>query len=596
MNNTAIIICGGGSYGALVLDALRSKTAEQSYFVWDERENREFHPAFVDVVKLNLSGGVMPSILDQFSSIEFYVAEGKGSSRYEFATAVRRGFGQDARTSFPTFVHHTAVVSPGAAIQPGCFIGPHSVVHTHASVGEFVFMTNNVIIEQDCTICDFVTMHSSSVLLEGAKISAFTIIGANALVKEQCSIAAPHTVVDSGAVVVENIDRSGGNLTARPDEPAAVDENEMDQESSIRWCYKKPFDLERFAHYLQPSIVAGHLTNDGPLQAVLTEKVQSLVKSKSRALLACSGTAALHALCTGWSLKRGRKLKWVTQAFTFPSSFDGPLHDSFVADIDPVWRGPCQKILEQHKEEFDGVIITNAFGFQTEILEYERWCQRNDKLLISDNAATPIGFVDDEQKTCLHDIGDGSIISFHETKPFGRGEGGAILAKREVLSFVHQAMNFGYDIPRQIRVPERSCSNWRMSDIAAAAICDHLDIVLEDQWVRKLNELAIFAEGELERNGLAFAFPIRYPTVLSCVFVKHLHGTMPANIVLNALHSRNIEAKQYYRPICDRSDAPVAWEVYDSTICLPFHVGISKCELALAIKLTGRICRETISD
>lgn len=596
MKKSAIIICGGGSYGALVLDALRGKTAEHDcYFVWDERENEEFHHAFVDIVKLNLSGCSMPSILDQFSSLEFYVAEGKGSSRYEVATAVRRGFGQDARTCFPTFVHHTAVVSSSASIESGCFIGPHSVVHTHVSIGEFVLLTNHVIIEQDCTICDFATLHSSSALLEGAKISSFTTVGAHALVKEQCSITAPHTVVDTGAVVAENIVTTGGLLVVRPDEPALVDEVKMDQTICIRWCYKKPLDRERFTHYLQPSIVAGHLTNDGPLQAVLTEKVLSLVQSRSRALLACNGTAALHALCTGWSLKKGRKLKWVTQAFTFPSSCGGPLHDSFVADLDPVWYGPCQKFLEQYKEEFDGIIITNVFGFHSNILEYERWCQRNDKLLISDNAATPIGFIDDDQKTCIHDIGDGSIVSFHETKPFGRGEGGAIFAKREILSFVHQAMNFGYDIPRQIRVPDRWCSNWRMSDIAAAAICDHLDFVIEEQWVKKLNELAIFAESELEKNGLAFAFPIRYPTVLSCVIVKLLHGTMPANQVLTALHSRNIEAKQYYRPICDRPDAPVAWEIYDSTICLPFHVGISKSEFALVIELVGCICRETIS-
>ena len=44
-------------------------------------------------------------------------------------------------------------------------------------------------------------------------------------------------------------------------------------------------------------------------------------------------------------------------------------------------------------------------------------------------------------------IGDGSIISLHETKPLGRGEGGAVFVSAEMVPFVHKALNFGYDIP-----------------------------------------------------------------------------------------------------------------------------------------------------
>ena len=44
-------------------------------------------------------------------------------------------------------------------------------------------------------------------------------------------------------------------------------------------------------------------------------------------------------------------------------------------------------------------------------------------------------------------IGDGSIISLHETKPIGRGEGGAVFVSSDMAPFVHKALNFGYDIP-----------------------------------------------------------------------------------------------------------------------------------------------------
>ena len=58
-----------------------------------------------------------------------------------------------------------------------------------------------------------------------------------------------------------------------------------------------------------------------------------------------------------------------------------------------------------------------------------------------------------------------------------------VFAKRDVISFVHQTINFGFDIPNQIHVPICTCSNWRMSDIAAAAICDHIDSI-NNQWVK----------------------------------------------------------------------------------------------------------------
>lgn len=191
-------------------------------------------------------------------------------------------------------------------------------------------------------------------------------------------------------------------------------------QAPIRWCPLKPWDHQAFQQTLQPSLDKRQLTNGGPLQAVLAAKLQALTQSARRVLPAASGTAALHSLVAGWSIKLGRPLRWATQAFTFPSAMQGPLFDSIVVDQDPVLGGPSLKALEAIVGTIDGVIVTNPFGLQTAISTYEAWCKDKGLLLLFDNAASAVGFV--EGRSSIHDAGDGAFISLHETKPIGRGE------------------------------------------------------------------------------------------------------------------------------------------------------------------------------
>jgi dTDP-4-amino-4,6-dideoxygalactose transaminase len=104
----------------------------------------------------------------------------------------------------------------------------------------------------------------------------------------------------------------------------------------------------------------GHVTNDGPLQGVLEAKIQGLLRTKNCVLLCCNGTAALHALVAGLSLQKGKDLRWVTQAFTFPSAIQGLLFNSLIVDNDANFFGPSIQELNAKKDSFDGVIVTNT--------------------------------------------------------------------------------------------------------------------------------------------------------------------------------------------------------------------------------------------
>jgi dTDP-4-amino-4,6-dideoxygalactose transaminase/acetyltransferase-like isoleucine patch superfamily enzyme len=499
------------------------------------------------------------------------------------AASVEERFFRDSRLCFPSLIHESAFISPTAHIGQGCFVGPLAVINTASTLGDFCLINTNAIIEHDCVLGDFVTVNPKAIALGSVRISDLATLGSNAAVRDTCSVAA-ETLIGMGAVVVKDIDDPlmgfWGGIPAKP----VFQPSQSASNGRLRWCYKKPFSSENFLKYLAPSLAAGHMTNNGPLQVVIEGKLKHMVRSNREVLMACNGTAALHALVAGIYMFSGHASRWVTQAFTFPSSIQGPLSESIVSDIDPVYHGPCMRFLEEHQSEFDGVIVTNVFGHLVDVLHYESWCQDHGKYLVFDNAASPVGFLRDGR--CIHDVGAGAIISLHETKPFGRGEGGAILTSRDVAPFVHRAMNFGFDISNQQREPNRQSSNWRMSDIAAAGICDHFDTMISKNWEERLQELTRFAIQELTTRGHQLAFPIAFPTILSCLFIR-LQEPCDAEATCGRLNNFGIEAKHYYCPLVSRAEAPESWKLYDSTVCLPFHLGLSEEDIGRMIHILG---------
>lgn len=143
----------------------------------------------------------------------------------------------------------------------------------------------------------------------------------------------------------------------------------------------------------------------------------------------------------------------------------------------------------------------------------------------------------------------------------------------DLYKFVHQAMNFGFDIAIQVRIPNRRASNWRMSDIAAAAVCDHFDYLVAQDWLERYQNLLRKAEALMAEHGIKFAIPLRYPTVVSCLFIcvpPAQSGN--AEALCKTLNALGYEAKHYYYPLGPREECPLAWKLYDSTICLPFHL------------------------
>jgi dTDP-4-amino-4,6-dideoxygalactose transaminase/carbonic anhydrase/acetyltransferase-like protein (isoleucine patch superfamily) len=512
---------------------------------------------------------------------------------------------------FPVVTHPTAFISSSAKLGQGCFVGPVAVVHTNSTVGDFCIINTHGVVEHDCYIEEFCNVNPGAIVCGVVQVMSESTIGANATVRDHTSIALG-SVVGMQAGVVSSICKPGevhigtpskvkyqenipiprqlstgskensyaSHLENQGGEGEEIFSNavESNANAKLTWCLVKKFNYKRFHNYLLPSLMKGHLTNDGPLQRRVTEKIKEFCGSKKTVLMTTNGTSALHVLATAWEMKLSKRLRWATQAFTFPSSIQGPLCDAVVLDMDEELLGPSLLQLQELKDSIDGVIVTNIFSQVCDCVAYENWCKENGKILLLDNAATAVHFASDGRS--IHDIGDGAFVSLHETKPLGRGEGGALFVTPCLHLYAHRAMNFGFNIYSSERIPHRFASNWRMSDFAAAALCDHIDHVKDKNWVGKHEELMKFTIQEISSKcpGMRLYNDIRFPALLSCLFLTFPSASCDFDLVATYLHRCNpsIEAKRYYRPLSSQEEAPVAWNLFQKSICLPFHIGLTQ--------------------
>lgn len=369
--------------------------------------------------------------------------------------------------------------------------------------------------------------------------------------------------------------------TSQNDSPCrARGSSTSEKKGDVTWCPFKPFDFAVFEKYLKPSVQARHMTNGGPLQKVLAARLAALTGSSRVVVPVANGTAALHALAYAWALHRGRPLRWATQAFTFPSSMQAALADALIVDLDEEHRGPSVRDLEDNKEFIDGIIVTNVFGLSADLGKYEAWCSENGKLMLLDNAATPVGVIGGR---CIHDYGDGAMVSLHETKAIGRGEGGAAFIPEKLERDFHRVICFGFDVPSGQRVGSPLASNYKLSDISAAACLSYLDILEVKNSLHHLSQLSAHAQAQVCKvPGISISsWRVHEPRLWGCLPIT-VPGDADVEAVCTALNAlpRRIECKRYYRPLIeDRERAPTAWRVFDRTICLPLHADMSPADV-----------------
>jgi dTDP-4-amino-4,6-dideoxygalactose transaminase len=312
---------------------------------------------------------------------------------------------------------------------------------------------------------------------------------------------------------------------------------------------------------MTPAQETNVFANGGYCTKTLEERAREMLKiSDNKAVIATSsGTSALHAILFAMMRHNNANMRVCTQDFTFPSSSQGPATGPIITDID---QNCNMNIYDEYAHNYGQIyIVTNCFGHIQDLDSILLYGQEHKKIIIFDNAATPYTFLNGIN-TC--NLGQASFVSLHHTKHIGFGEGGLAIVDNHLEEGVRVACNFGL-VDKQFN--ERA-SNFKMSEIAAAAILQYWDSFNIDELQEKLVNNYYEKLYEINR-GYGGAVHPNYsdddkflPSCLPFIFDKPtIEEDFPDE-----------DCKKYYHPL---RELPISKQLYNKIICFPITEGIN---------------------
>lgn len=313
------------------------------------------------------------------------------------------------------------------------------------------------------------------------------------------------------------------------------------------------------SQYLIESYKKQQFSNFGPLVLQLESRVMNCTGAQNiHVISCCNATVGLDML-----VKSYNKTRIAVQSFTFVSDYMNSLSSAYIVPLRQ--DGKCGPDINLIPKDTELLVVTNCFNYmhKSTIKEYVDFCKSRGIIILFD-FATQTDLKD------MDEIGDGAIISLHDTKPLGRGEGGLIITPARIGDRVRSLIALGKNMTEHTEI--QLGTNGKMSEIQAAYILDWWDVwfkYVQVDFVKRFNELYSIV---LEK-GLQFMFPAeklehQLPNVIT------IRGKIPKEE-----NSLRIPFRQYYKPLCDNDE--YAMNLYKNCVCIPIlpHVPLSEYKM-----------------
>jgi dTDP-4-amino-4,6-dideoxygalactose transaminase len=297
---------------------------------------------------------------------------------------------------------------------------------------------------------------------------------------------------------------------------------------------------------------SNHFTNFGPFEREFCERIADYVGGGVHAVTFANATLGLVAAISG-VLGRGDGTRGVVvPSFTFaagPSALEWNGYAPVFIDIEPSGLQPsiasAQAALDRYGEAIAGVLLCNSFGIgNVEIDAWLAWAGERGLPLVIDSAAGFGSLYVDGSK--VGTAGLAEVFSFHATKPFGIGEGGAVVTKdHELARRLTTFQNFGFG---EASETETLGLNAKLPELAAAIGLRQFarfDSLLDD----RRGVLAAYAAA---LEPLGFEFPQNIERSSGCFASVLLPSAADRDGAISALRADGIGARHYYAPAVHR--------------------------------------------
>ena len=329
------------------------------------------------------------------------------------------------------------------------------------------------------------------------------------------------------------------------------------------------------------------ITNRGELVLELEEKLKLHLNLK-HILITNNGTIPIQIALK--LLGKGGEI--ITTPFSYVATSAAIVWENctpIFVDIHPEYLTIDEtKIEEAITDKTTAILATHVFGNPCAVDIIETLAKKYNLKVIYDAAHC---FGVQYQGKSIFEYGDVSTCSFHATKLFHTGEGGALFTNDTDLQ--HQLFyshNFGHNGPLEFH---GLGINGKMSELQAAmglAVLPHMKKIVSER-----KKIVDFYNSNLDFSKIK-ALKIRDSTNWNYsyfpIIFKDVNILLKVERILNSL---NIVPRRYFYPslnnlsyLKDNVEMPVSDSIVSRILCLPLYVGLEKKQLLQIVSLINK--------
>jgi dTDP-4-amino-4,6-dideoxygalactose transaminase len=347
--------------------------------------------------------------------------------------------------------------------------------------------------------------------------------------------------------------------------------------------------IEEYMAQVQRAYNNGWLTNRGELVLELEDKLTTyLALEESRILLMNNGTIPIQI-----ALKvLGKGGEVITTPFSYVATTSAIVWEGCTpvfVDIHPKYLTIDEtKIEAAITDKTTCILATHVYGNPCNVIEIERIAKKHSLKVIYD-AAHAFGVT--YQGKSIFEYGDVSTCSFHATKLFHTGEGGALFCKdTDLFHQLFYSHNFGHDGPLAFH---GLGINGKMSELQAAmglALLPNIDSIISE----RSNIVKSYSEGLT--NSKLIRPLLRNETIWNASYFPIIFNSEETLVqVEESLKLKEIHPRRYFYPSLNllpylesKSIKSInSEEISKKILCLPLYVGLGNKKIYEIISIVN---------
>lgn len=345
--------------------------------------------------------------------------------------------------------------------------------------------------------------------------------------------------------------------------------------------------IEEYTQWVQKAFDNQWLTNRGELIKLLEEKLKSYL-GINWITITNNGTIPLQI-----ALKLlGKQGEVITTPFSYVATTAAIVWENCTpvfVDIHPEYLTIDEtKIEAAITDKTTAILATHVFGNTCCVEEIERIAKKYNLAVIYDAAHS---FGAKYNGKSVFEYGDVSTCSFHATKLFHTGEGGAMFCNDEKLQ--HQLFyshNFGHKGPLDFHGLGINAKISELQGAMGLAVFNHLDEIFEGrkQVVEQYDAQIDFSKVQKMKIRANTEWNYSYYPIIFESEEKLLE-------VQKQLNARNIFPRRYFYPSLNTIEytrgetMPISESIARRILCLPLYVGVGADNVQLICKTINNI-------